>query len=1164
MKKYLYVTIVSIVLWLGIVQYSNVFFCAEGAQTQLIAPWIGSAKITQGNNGSTSHYDSGTYDSIYAIDVRLDVGSDVLAPADGVVRWYDPNPNQSSGGGIELAIDHTDTNGGTFTTVYLHLSAVIRTSGSVKQGEVIAKSGDTGNVTGPHLHFHIWGGSGNQQLDSHTAPIERLVMKQVGVDNDFREYDARNGDLEDNKIAWKFFESPFHPSKNIYVKTTGNDTTGDGSEGNPYKTIQKGIDSAFTGDIVIVADGTYKGDGNKNLDFKGKAITVKSQNGAAKTIIDCENNGRGFYFHSGETSSSVLEGFTITKANFGGIYCSGSSPIIQYNRINENTTDRGGGGIWCDGASPTIEGNEIIGNRADDTYYGYGGGIYCSYSSPKIINNNKINKNWATMSGGGIRCEHNSSPLIQNNEICENGGYYGGGGIYLGDNDLSDNSPLILNNKINKNYTHYNGGGIMVQINCLPMIKDNEICENTARSGGGIHCTSPLKIANNLIAKNSALLNGGGIFIDASSLNLVNNTIVENSAVWPFNPGLPCKGGGIYFTGSSMTITNTIFWNNEAVIEGNQIYIENLPIVSITYSDIQDGWIGEGNISSNPFFINADNNDYRLKYNSPCIGAGMMTADVPTTDKNGISRPTPSNSKPDIGAYESSFGQEILKETITTYLPTNYQQGLGIVNNVNLNIPQQVEYANSTPQTTLKTILNWGGSEMKLEVYKPDGTLYGQWQSSTPPIIVDIPDTEIGGWKFIVTAIDIPYEDYPFALVVGTPASSITLNLLYGWNLISCPGDPVISDIAILTANNPNIPAHAALVWDPVTLKKVITTTLEFGKCYFFAVTGSTQLTIEYYPRDSMSLPLKYGWNGIGSLSSSVPTNTLTSDPSGKIPASVIRWDTATQKKIIENTIEPGVGYLIPATADCTLAMNCSSAAPKQILPTKPSWEGIVSIHTQKSHEELVFGMNRSASDNFDVLYDVAIPPFFESVGSINAGWLSDDPVFGSLNKSFVSDASAGSWELSVTLTESGELSWRNLPKSYRFELLYDNQTLKMNTVKSLQLPVGEHRLKIFMSDIPKKTNLLLNYPNPFNPETWIPFELSIDTKVEIMIYNSTGQLVRKLDLGHKQAGRYINKIESAYWDGKNEAGEVVSSGIYFYSLVTPDFSQTRKLVIIR
>ncbi|MBN2251173.1 MAG: peptidoglycan DD-metalloendopeptidase family protein [Candidatus Altiarchaeota archaeon] len=186
---------------------ANIHALAESEQPQLKAPWVGTAKITQGNNADCtdcSHYDhEGIWDNTYAIDVALDVGSDVLATADGIVIWYDDDP--SGAGGKELVIDHTRLGGKKFTTVYLHLSEIIVKSGAVKQGQVIAKSGDTGTVTGPHLHFHIWDGTGS--YDSHTMVIERLVMKNVGVDSDFREYDARAGELDDNKIAGKYFES---------------------------------------------------------------------------------------------------------------------------------------------------------------------------------------------------------------------------------------------------------------------------------------------------------------------------------------------------------------------------------------------------------------------------------------------------------------------------------------------------------------------------------------------------------------------------------------------------------------------------------------------------------------------------------------------------------------------------------------------------------------------------------------------------------------------------------------------------------------------------------------------------------------------------------------------------------------------------------------------
>ena len=93
-----------------------------------------------------------------------------------------------------------------------------------------------------------------------------------------------------------------------------------------YPTIQAGIDAAADGDTVLVADGIYTGAGNKNLDFKGKAITVSAENGAESTIIDCEGAGRGFYFHSRETSESVVSGFTIKNGSPGSGFI-GENPI---------------------------------------------------------------------------------------------------------------------------------------------------------------------------------------------------------------------------------------------------------------------------------------------------------------------------------------------------------------------------------------------------------------------------------------------------------------------------------------------------------------------------------------------------------------------------------------------------------------------------------------------------------------------------------------------------------------------------------------------------------------------------------------------------------------------------------------------------------------------
>ena len=94
------------------------------------------------------------------------------------------------------------------------------------------------------------------------------------------------------------------------------------------------------------------------------------------------------------------------------------------------------------------------------------------------------------------------------------------------------------------------------------------------------------------------------------------------------------------------------------------------------------------------------------------------------------------------------------------------------------------------------------------------------------------------------------------------------------------------------------------------------------------------------------------------------------------------------------------------------------------------------------------------------------------------------------------------------------------------------------------------------------ENTLLANYPNPFNPETWIPYQLSASADVSVSIYSVNGHLVRRLDLGHQVAGVYRSRSRAAYWDGRNEFGERVASGLYFYTLTAGDFTATRKMLI--
>ena len=185
-----------------------------------------------------------------------------------------------------------------------------------------------------------------------------------------------------------------------------------------YRTIQVGINAASDGDTVLVADGIYTGRLNKNIDFKGKEITVRSENGPEQCIIDCGGNGRGFRFHSGELEDSVVAGFTITNGRMsdygGGIYIVGSSPTITHciivnNKVIGTSNNSHGGGIYLgNGACPTIANCVIVRNTSDYQ----GGGIYC-YNANPIITNCTITRNTAA-NGGGLYCRYKPAPTLTN------------------------------------------------------------------------------------------------------------------------------------------------------------------------------------------------------------------------------------------------------------------------------------------------------------------------------------------------------------------------------------------------------------------------------------------------------------------------------------------------------------------------------------------------------------------------------------------------------------------------------------------------------------------------------------------------------------------------------------------------------------------------------
>ena len=391
--------------------------------------------------------------------------------------------------------------------------------------------------------------------------------------------------------------------QDLYVSPTGSDENSGLTADDPLQTISFAL-------MMVKADSI-----NTRTLYLSNGIYSPTQTGE-KLPINCKNyvslvgeeqeftilNGDDLFgiLSCSNDSDFSIENMTIMNGNRysgGGVYCIGySSPNFVNVTISDNTAYRGGG-IYCNRSSISMQNVNLINNHA--TYKG--GCVYCIlYSSLTILDGN-INGNSSIWSGG-VYLNNYSEAILENVSIVNNYSSIGCGlACYYSDLELKN--AVIKDN---------NGGGGIACSHGYAIIQ-NVLIEGNSGSGIGCGKNSIMDLENVIIAGNSASGNGGGISCGEDiTLNIKNVTITGNSGV--------SNGGGIYsnfYSDTDIQLVNCILWDNSP----HQIDVTNSPI-TVTYSDIQDGWNGIGNVDEAPLFVGTGELPYSLQEDSPCIDAG--------------------------------------------------------------------------------------------------------------------------------------------------------------------------------------------------------------------------------------------------------------------------------------------------------------------------------------------------------------------------------------------------------------------------------------------------------------------------------------------------------------------------------------------------------------